>query len=129
MCREATKALMTGPVTSLELLLSLCPDLEEDVLLALRFLYYVKAKPVVPDGRYDEAEKEFLERPETSDSSALMNPGSDNGDDYPDHVKALAFYLSLNGWKAGQVAPTAGKPNKTPRIKPQAADSGVKSLF
>jgi hypothetical protein len=101
MCRESTKALLAGPATALDLLLALAPKLEEDILLAFRFLYYVKAKPVIPDNRYDEAEKEFIDRPDTTDTP-LMNPGSDKAADYPDHVKALAFYLATLGWQAGQ---------------------------
>jgi len=81
----------------------LCSSLEEDVLLALRFLYYVTAKPVTPDSVYDEAEREFIDRPEVEDT-LLMSPGSDNKDDYPEHVRALAFYLSYMGWKTGQDA-------------------------
>jgi len=84
----------------LEVLTELCPSLAEDVLMALRFLYYVKARPVVPDALYDALEMEYLTQ-EVPDDSPLLNPGSDNPADYEDHVKALAFYLSFMGWKMG----------------------------
>jgi hypothetical protein len=101
-CRESLNPLM-DPTTATDLLLALAPKLDEDVLMALRFLYYVKAKPVVPDAKYDEAEKEYTDREEVEDSP-VMYPGSDKASDYPDHIKALAFYLSLLGWEAGQRA-------------------------
>jgi hypothetical protein len=45
---------------------------------------------------YDEAERQFMGRPETDEFSSLLNsPGSDNPDSYPDRVKALALYISL----------------------------------
>lgn len=87
--------------TPLQVMQALCLTIEEDFLMALRFLYYVKSKPVVPDAMYDQAEKEYMARPEAT-CDALMNPGSDNAKDYPDHVKALAFYLSMMGWERGQ---------------------------
>ena len=86
----------------LEILQALAPHLEEDFLLACRFLYYVKAKPVLPDHRYDEGEREFLDRPEVEDSP-LMSPGSDNADDYSERARALAFYLQVVAWEAGQI--------------------------
>lgn len=87
---------------TLEVLMGLAPNLEEDILCAMRFLYYVKAKPVVPDALYDEMEREFINRPETPDEGPLMNPGSDRKEDYSERVKALAFYLAVLGWEAGQ---------------------------
>ncbi len=118
--QQATIALgvaATAPPKPLEVLQALCVTLEEDFLLALRFLYYVKAKSVVPDAMYDAAERDFIDRPEILDSP-LMNPGSDNPDDYPLHVRALAFYLSMMGWQRGQeagVAEAAAKSAKTPK--------------
>lgn len=108
----------TARVTKpMEVLQALCLTIEEDFLLALRFLYYVKAKPVVPDAMYDAAERDFIDRP-TVEDSALMNPGSDNPDDYPGHVRALAFYLSMMGWQRGQEAGRA-EAAKTPKVEPQ----------
>lgn len=66
---------------------------------------------------YDAAEKEFLSRPEVEDS-VLMNPGSDNADDYPHHVRALAFYLSMMGWQRGQEGPE--KPPSRPAVTSEA---------
>ncbi len=100
-CRTHVQAAGAAMPKPLELLLALCPKLEEDVLMALRFLYYIKAKSVVPDARYDEAEKEYLLRDGTDDS-LLMNPGSDNPVDYPPQIHPLALYLALAGAAAGQ---------------------------
>ena len=69
--------------------------------MAMRFLYYVKTKPVIPDHLYDQAEKEFLARPEIRDSP-LMNPGSDLAEDYQERVRALAFYCMVCGQEAEQ---------------------------
>lgn len=109
----------------IEVLQSLCSTLEEDFLLALRFLYYCKTKPVVPDAMYDAAEKDYLDRPEIEDSP-LMNPGSDNAADYPDHVRALAFYLSMMGWQRGQEAGKAAQiaPPRPSRAKTKAKPPG-----
>lgn len=105
---------------------ALCSTLEEDFLLALRFLYYVKAKPVIPDAMYDAAERDFLDRPEVLDSP-LMNPGSDNPADYPEHVKALAFYLSMMGWQRGQEAGNAQTAAQEPRQAPSKRKKGSKA--
>jgi NAD-dependent DNA ligase len=88
----------------IEVLQALAPQLEEDILCALRFLYYVKARPVAPDAMYDAAEREFINRPETPEDSPLMNPGSDKATDYSERARALAFYLSILGWESGQRA-------------------------
>ncbi len=84
----------TFEATSLELLQAMSPRVDEHLLLALRFLYYCKAYSALPDDRYDQAEREFLKRDDVEDS-LLMNPGSDNADDYPEHVRALGFYIML----------------------------------
>lgn len=78
----------------IELFQAITSTLEEDTLMALRFLYYCKAYSAIPDHRYDEAEKTFLSKPEVEESP-LMNPGSDNADDYPERARALGFYLML----------------------------------
>lgn len=80
--------------TGIELLYAMSPMLEEDVLMALRFLYYVKAYSAIPDDRYDQSERHFINREDIEDSP-LMNPGSDNADDYPERTRALGFYIML----------------------------------
>lgn len=78
--------------TPMNLALASVPSFEEDFLAALRFLYYVRAKPAVPDNFYDRAEKDLLSR---SEPELLMQPGSDSEEDYPDHIKALSIYIQL----------------------------------
>lgn len=91
---EEAKGAKIEDATGIELLYAMSPRLEEDVLLALRFLYYVKAHSAIPDDRYDQAEKKFLAR-EDIEESLLMNPGSDCADDYPERARALGFYILL----------------------------------
>lgn len=80
-----------------EALQAIVPGLAEDILMALRFFYYVKARPLVPDSMYDKIEKEYLTRSSTDEFTTPLNlPGSDKPDDYSDRVKALALYLGLN---------------------------------
>lgn len=67
----------------------------EDLLLAYRFLYYVYGTPIISDTDYDHLEKEELNFGSVSKDSPLNRPGSDNPDDYPKAVKALAIYLRL----------------------------------
>lgn len=78
--------------TGLDLLNAVAFNLEEDTLMAFRFLYYVKAYTVIDDSRYDQAERAFMTKPGVDDSP-LMSPGSDLDEDYPPHIKALAVYL------------------------------------
>lgn len=85
-----------------KLLHGLAQNLDEDVMLALRYLYYVKARPVVPDALYDAAERHLLARTDLPDESLMLQPGSDNPEDYPDRVRALAFYLQFLGIEAGR---------------------------
>lgn len=104
----------------LEVLQALCSTIEEDFLLALRFNYYVRARSLVPDAMYDAAERDFLERPEIEDSP-LMNPGSDNPDDYPVHVKAFAMYLATKRWHLAQEPAPAPPAPSTTKPKPKPA--------
>lgn len=75
---------------------SLAPTMAEDLLMALRYNYYVKARPLVSDAIYDIAEREYLTR-ETTDTfgTPLNTVGSSNPDSYPDRVKALALYVHM----------------------------------
>lgn len=83
--------------TAEEALQAIVPGLAEDILVALRFFYYVKSRPLVPDPMYDQIEKEYMARPTTDEFTTPLNlPGSDKPDDYSDRVKALALYLGLN---------------------------------
>lgn len=75
-----------------EILQAMPLNLEEDMLMAFRFAYYCKAAPLIPDALYDQAEREFINRPEVEDTP-LMQPGSDNEGDYPRRIKALWLYL------------------------------------
>lgn len=75
-----------------ELIEALPMNAEEDFLMALRYAYYVKHAPLIPDSLYDQLEREYLNRPEVEDSP-LMQPGSDKEADYPRRIKALWLYL------------------------------------
>lgn len=100
--------------TAEELLVALSPSLGEDILLALRYFYYVKAHSLVPDTIYDLAEKEFREREDTDIFSTPLNlPGSDNKEDYPHHVMALSLYLGMVMEKQKERLLESGKKGKT----------------
>ena len=60
----------------------------EQLVMAHRFLYYVKCKPVISDREYDELEKEALKS--AGAESPLHSPGSDLLGDYPTNVRAIA---------------------------------------
>lgn len=62
-----------------------------DLIMAYRYLYYVKNKPILSDQAYDELEAEEIEYGEGA--KFLQMPGSDRAEDYPDHIRALALYL------------------------------------
>jgi hypothetical protein len=76
----------------------------EDLLLALRYCYYVLAKPLVPDPMYDSMEKKFMESGKCPKDSPLHQCGSDRQEDYLPHVRALALYLMFAAYhsKVGQ---------------------------
>lgn len=83
--------------TAEEALQALVPGLAEDLLLALRYHYYVKTRSLLGDKMYDEIEKEYMARSSTDEFTTPLNlPGSDKPDDYSDRVKALALYLGMN---------------------------------
>src|ERR1051326_7139465 len=69
-----------------------CPTFEiEDFLLACRYAYYCKNIHVIPDRMYDEFEEMYLKL--HKEKTPLHRPGSDNAEDYPPHVIALAIYF------------------------------------
>jgi len=64
-----------------------------DLVLAYRYLYYVKGISILSDQAYDSIEKEELEF--GANSQILKIPGSDRSEDYPPHIRALALYLAF----------------------------------
>lgn len=67
-----------------------------DILLAHRFLYYVRGTPVITDQEYDKLEKEAVIG--LAEDHPLQKPGSDLVSSYSDETKALADRLA-NGEK------------------------------
>lgn len=67
----------------------------EDLVHAYRFLYYVKNISIISDKDYDALEREVIEFDGVPQNSAIFKPGSDNKEDYPDHIRSLALYLAL----------------------------------
>ncbi len=63
----------------------------ETTCLAHRYLYYVRATPVISDYEYDQLEKRVLE--EVDEDSLLRRPGSDLEGDYPLSVRVRADKL------------------------------------
>lgn len=65
-----------------------------DLVLAYRYLYYVKGISILSDQAYDKLEAEEIEFGSNGD---ILNKavGSDKEDDYPNHVRALALYLAF----------------------------------
>lgn len=80
---------------SKDLKLTTMTTTDEDILLAHRFLYYVKKQPVLSDTEYDQVEHEILEYSSVPIDSLCRHPGSDNAADYPPHIEALAIYFLL----------------------------------
>jgi hypothetical protein len=68
-----------------------------DLIMAYRYLYYVQSISLLSDKAYDDLEKEELEF--GAGSEILKKPGSDNPEDYPPHIRALALYI---GFKYGK---------------------------
>src|SRR5437868_494576 len=66
---------------------------DEDILLGLRYAYYVNHISAIPDMVYDKWEKRCLG--EVSQNSLLRKPGSDNKNDYPDRIRALGMYFTF----------------------------------
>jgi len=63
-------------------------ELEKEVM-AHRYLYYTKYKPIISDYEYDVMEKKALK--EVSESSPLNEAGSDLELSYSQEVKDLAM--------------------------------------
>lgn len=73
---------------------STCPFLcWEDILLGLRYAYYINNVSAVPDMVYDKWEKKCLG--EAPKDSLLRKPGSDRKEDYSDRVRALGMYFTF----------------------------------
>lgn len=64
----------------------------ELLLLAHRYLYYVKNAPVLSDYRYDLLEAEALRQ--VMYTSPIHKPGSDRAEDYPKEAIELAEKLA-----------------------------------
>lgn len=64
-----------------------------DLILAYRLLYYCHGISIVSDRAYDEIEAE--EKEFGANSQVLNTVGSDNVNDYPHHIRALAMYLGF----------------------------------
>lgn len=63
----------------------------ETTCLAHRYLYYVRATPVISDYEYDQLERRALE--EAAEDSPLRQPGSDLEGDYLLSVRVRADQL------------------------------------
>lgn len=68
-------------------------NMMEDILLALRYCYYVAHKSVVSDSAYDAMELKYMESGKCPKDSPLARPGSDRQEDYLPHIRALSLYL------------------------------------
>jgi NAD-dependent DNA ligase len=64
----------------------------EKLILAHRYLYYVKSHPVIPDYQYDQLEKEAIASLEGRDSP-ILTVGSDLEDSYSNEIKDLAWKI------------------------------------
>lgn len=68
-------------------------DFEYDLLRALQYLYYVDADSPISDQFYDEMQKAYEDRYETT-----FPVGSDSSRDYSDAERHLAHYITLRGF-------------------------------
>lgn len=81
-------------ITAEDIITAHASNFAEDVLMALRYHYYVNHKPICTDGAYDVAERDFLERPTTDFESPVSAVGSDIPESYPLRIRLLAGYMS-----------------------------------
>lgn len=65
----------------------------EDILLGLRYAYYINNVSAVPDMVYDKWEKDCIRT--APKDSLLRKPGSDNKEDYPDRIRSLGMYFTF----------------------------------
>jgi hypothetical protein len=65
--------------------------MEENFVLALRYLYYVERESVISDKMYDKLEKKVLAT--APKNSLLRKPGSDRAIDYPAPARYMASYI------------------------------------
>lgn len=66
----------------------------EEQVMAHRYLYYVKAKPVLSDHAYDMLEREAVALAPTR--SPVHQIGSSLAADYPDYIVKIAERISAN---------------------------------
>ena len=69
-------------------------DFHANILLALRYAYYVKSRPLVTDEIYDNIERAYFGN-KTEIHPKMRLPGSDREADYPPSIRALYMYLAL----------------------------------
>lgn len=69
-------------------------DVEVDLVMAYRYLYYVRGISIMSDTDYDEVERTAKDRSELA-KMQLEKVGSDRAEDYPPHIRALALYLAF----------------------------------
>lgn len=72
-----------------------------DLVLAYRYLYYVRGISIMSDKDYDDIEKEEME---FGNGGKILSElvGSDSEEDYPHHIRALALYLCFKYCKKGE---------------------------
>lgn len=64
------------------------PSYKADLCMGHRYLYYVMNKPVIPDDRYDQLEREALET--APEDHPIHKPGSDMAFSYSQHHIQIA---------------------------------------
>lgn len=64
-----------------------------DLLMAYRFLYYVKAVSLISDFEYDELESELIET--APEDHPINEPGSSLYESYDHSIRALALYVQM----------------------------------
>ena len=68
-------------------------QIQLDLVMAYRCLYYCDSVSMIPDPAFDELDKEA--RSAAPRDHPIHKPGSDRRDDYTPAVRALALYLRL----------------------------------
>jgi len=63
--------------------------MKEKIVMAHRYLYYVKCTPVISDYEYDKLEAEAI----AEGSELLKTPGSDLETSYTNEIKQLAHEI------------------------------------
>ncbi len=72
-----------------------------DLVMAYRYLYYVRGISIMSDKDYDDIEKEEIE---FGNGGKILTQlvGSDSEEDYPHHIRALALYLAFKYVRHGE---------------------------